>query len=48
MVLAYLEDKEGFPESYNVIRPKAETTFSSLRRTIAHWLRMNFEVTGVG
>jgi len=26
-------------EKYNGIRPKAETTFSSLKRTIAHWHR---------
>jgi transposase len=39
MVLAYLEDREGFIERYNDLRPKAETTFSSLKRTVAHWIR---------
>ena len=39
MVLSYMEDRESFLERYNAIRPKAETTFSSLKRTVAHWLR---------
>lgn len=34
-----LNDEESFLERHNKIRPKAETTFSSLKRTIAHWLR---------
>jgi len=39
MILDYLNDGESFIERYNDLRPKAETTFSSLKRTIAHWLR---------
>ena len=39
MVLNYLEDKASFLDRYNKLRPRAETTFSSLKRTIAHWLR---------
>lgn len=39
MVLEYLNDRERFIERYNSMRPKAETTFSSLKRTITHWLR---------
>jgi len=35
--------REDFIERYNKIRPKAETTFSSLKRTIAHWLRSGKE-----
>ncbi|MGQ9514447.1 MAG: hypothetical protein ACUVTL_05290, partial [Thermoproteota archaeon] len=29
----------SFLERYSAIRPKVEKTFSSLKRTIAHWLR---------
>ena len=29
-----------FLEKYNAIRPKAETTISSVKRTIAYWLRI--------
>jgi len=39
MMLNYIDDEDDFIERYNGIRPKAETTFSSLKRTIAHWLR---------
>lgn len=39
MMLNYIDDEDDFIERYNAIRPKAETTFSSLKRTIAHWLR---------
>jgi len=39
MVLNYLEDETGFLNRYNKLRPKAEITFSSLKRIIAHWLR---------
>jgi len=39
MMRHYLDDQDGFMEKYNGIRPKAETTFSSLKRTIAYWLR---------
>jgi len=31
--------RENFIERYNKIRPKAETTFSSLKRMIARWLK---------
>ena len=39
MILNYLNDRESFIEKYNAIRPMAETTISSLKRTIAYWLR---------
>jgi len=39
MILNYLKDKESFLEKYNAIRPMAETTISSVKRTIAYWLR---------
>jgi transposase len=39
MILNYLNDREDFLEKYNAIRPKAETTISSVKRTIAYWLR---------
>jgi hypothetical protein len=35
-----LKDKESFLEKYNDIRPMAETTISSVKRTIAYWLRI--------
>jgi hypothetical protein len=34
-----LKDKKGFLDKYNGIRQMAETTISSLKRTVAHWLR---------
>jgi transposase len=39
MILNYLKDKESFLEKYNGIRSKAETTISSVKGTIAYWLR---------
>jgi len=32
--------RQGELEKYNDIRPKAETTISSVKRTIAYWLRI--------
>jgi transposase len=39
MTLGYLDNREGFIERYDAIRPKAETAFSSLKGTVTNWLR---------
>jgi len=39
MMHNYLDDRDGFMEKNNAIRPKAETAIRSLKRTITHWLR---------
>jgi len=39
MDLDYLDGGNTFLDKYNKIRPKAETPFSLLKRTISHWLR---------
>ena len=39
MTLGYLDNREGFIERYDAIRPKAGTAFSSLKGTVAHRLR---------
>jgi len=41
----YLNDEDNFMEKYNGIRSKAKTTFSSLKRNIAHWLRSHKKTT---